>query len=119
MAPLEAPLRRGFLLPANGLRAPLVRISAGLVGRGPARACPSRWAAFSPQNWSLYDRAIEDYDAAIKIKPDYALAFDSRALAYWLLGDQDKARQDLDRARQIDPSFPSWQDRFHEFEGML
>ena len=54
-----------------------------------------------------------------RLSPDEPDILDSQALAYWLLGDQDKARQDLDRARQIEPSFPSWQDRFHEFEGMF
>ncbi len=43
----------------------------------------------------------------------------SRARAYWLRGEQDKAREDLKRARHLDPSYPTWQERFREFEGMF
>jgi tetratricopeptide (TPR) repeat protein len=63
--------------------------------------------------------ALRDCNESLRRKPDKPAILDSRALAYWLLDDQDSARQDLDRAHQIDPSFPSWQDRFHEFEGMF
>jgi hypothetical protein len=51
--------------------------------------------------------------------PDEPSILDSRALAYWLTGKHEKARQDLERSRQIDPSLPLWQERFHEFEGMF
>jgi hypothetical protein len=44
---------------------------------------------------------------------------DSRALVYWLLGEHDKAQQDLELAREIAPSLPTWQERFREFEGMF
>jgi tetratricopeptide (TPR) repeat protein len=43
----------------------------------------------------------------------------NRALAYWLLGEHDKARQDLEHAHQIAPSFVTWQERFRQFEGMF
>ena len=101
----------------------------------------------------IYERAIQDYDEAIRLDPAYAIAYnnrcwiyglmhrpndalrdcnqslrlspddpatlDSRALAYWLLGEHDTARQDLERAREIDPLYPNWQERFHEFEAMF
>jgi regulator of sirC expression with transglutaminase-like and TPR domain len=65
------------------------------------------------------DEALADCNASLRLRPDDPDALDHRALAYWLLGDQHKARQDLDHARQIDPSYPAWQDRFHGFEGMF
>jgi hypothetical protein len=36
-----------------------------------------------------------------------------------LLDEQGKARQDLEPARQIAPSFATWQERFQQFEGMF
>ena len=41
---------------------------------------------------------------------------DNRALAYWLLGEHDKAQRDLELAREINPSRPTWQERFREFD---
>jgi tetratricopeptide (TPR) repeat protein len=44
---------------------------------------------------------------------------DSRAFAYWLLEEHEKARKDLDQAREIDSSHLTWQERFHEFEEII
>ena len=49
------------------------------------------------------DRAIEDFDAAIKIEPDYPLAFGNRAIAYHRKGDLDRAITDYDAAIRLDP----------------
>ena len=51
--------------------------------------------------------------------PDQPAILDSRALAYWLLNEKDKARQDLERAHQLDPSSPTWEERFRDFEDMF
>src|SRR5215469_7095242 len=50
-----------------------------------------------------YDRAIADYDQAIKLKPDYAHAFGNRGLAYAHKGDPDSAVRDYDEAIRLDP----------------
>ena len=42
-----------------------------------------------------YDRAISDYNKAIEIDPEYALAFFNRGVAYFKKGDCDKAREDF------------------------
>jgi tetratricopeptide (TPR) repeat protein len=65
------------------------------------------------------DKALEDCNEGLRLQPDSAATLDSRALAYWLLGDHDNARRDLIRAREINPRFAQWQDRFREFEGMF
>ena len=44
------------------------------------------------------ERAIEDYDEAIRLNPQFANPYAGRALAYTLLGDDTKAQQDADRA---------------------
>ena len=51
-----------------------------------------------------YDLAIKDFDQAIAINSEIAVAYSSRALAYELKGDHDQARADSDRAIQLDPA---------------
>ena len=51
-----------------------------------------------------YDRAIEDYDQAILLKPSYAKAFVNRGNAWLRKGDPDRAIQDYDEALRLDPS---------------
>ena len=49
---------------------------------------------------SLIGRAEEGLpycERALSIDPDYGLAYDSRGLAYALLGDYEKAVEDFDR----------------------
>jgi tetratricopeptide (TPR) repeat protein len=50
-----------------------------------------------------YDRAIQDYDEAIRLKPDYANAFDSRGNSYRHMGQYDSAIQDYDQAIRLKP----------------
>src|ERR1700687_2230729 len=49
------------------------------------------------------DRAIEDYDQAIRLDPNYANAFNSRGVAYQNKGDNARAIQDYDQAIRLDP----------------
>ena len=49
-----------------------------------------------------YDRAIQDYDRAIELDPDYA-AYNNRGSAYWHKGDYHRSIQDYDRAIALDP----------------
>ena len=65
------------------------------------------------------EEALQDCDEALRLLPDQPEILDSRALAYWLLGDKDKARRDLERAHQLDPSVPTWDERFKEFERLF
>src|SRR6266540_1924064 len=50
-----------------------------------------------------YDRAIADYDQAIKLKPDDAYAYNSRGLAYSKKGLLDRAIADYDQAIRLKP----------------
>jgi tetratricopeptide (TPR) repeat protein len=63
--------------------------------------------------------ALQDCNSSLRLVPDTPLFLDSRALVYWLLEKHGVAQQDLERAREIDPGFPTWQERFREFEGMF
>jgi tetratricopeptide (TPR) repeat protein len=63
--------------------------------------------------------AFSDCDEALKRLPDRPEVLDSRALAYWQLGELDKAREDLARAHEIEPSFPTADERVGQFEEMF
>ncbi len=49
------------------------------------------------------DRAIADYDAALQLDPDYALAFCDRGVAYSTKGDRLRAIAEYDEAIRRDP----------------
>jgi tetratricopeptide (TPR) repeat protein len=52
---------------------------------------------------SDYDRAIADFNEAIRLDPKYALAFYQRGNAYGRKGDPDRAIADLDEAIRLNP----------------
>ena len=88
------------------------------------RLDPSHAWAYNNRCWNhallrQATEALRDCDEALRLLPDRPEILDSRALAYWLLDDHEKAKQDLERARQQDPSLPTWQERFRDFEGMF
>src|SRR5262245_32605798 len=51
------------------------------------------------------DSAIQDYDRAIRLKPDYAYAFLNRGAAYDDRGEHDRAIQDYEQAMRFKPGF--------------
>jgi len=51
------------------------------------------------------DRAIADYDEAIRLEPKYALAYRNRGLVYSDKGDNDRAIADYDEAIRLDPKY--------------
>lgn len=48
-----------------------------------------------------YDRALADFTKALAIDPAYALAYESRAIAYYHLGDYARAWADVERAQAL------------------
>ena len=50
------------------------------------------------------DRAIADYDEAIRLQPDYANAHIYRGSAYFEKFDFDRALQEFDQALRIEPN---------------
>ena len=52
-----------------------------------------------------YDRAIQDYDVAIRLDPTYPKPFNNRGLAYQKKGDYDRAIKDFDEAIKLDPKY--------------
>jgi tetratricopeptide (TPR) repeat protein len=51
-----------------------------------------------------YDRAIEDYDQAIRLNPNYAEAYNNRGLAKRAKGDFAGGDADIAKAKQLNPS---------------
>jgi len=55
-----------------------------------------------------YDRAIADFDEAIRLNPKAANAFNDRAIARRAKGDLDSAIADYSEAIRLDPKFASF-----------
>lgn len=51
------------------------------------------------------DRAIADYDAALKVDPAYAEALNSRGMAWRAKGDRRRALTDFDAALRLKPDY--------------
>ena len=52
-----------------------------------------------------YDRAVADYDRAIRLRPDYAFHYYNRGIAYSDKGEYDRAIADFDQALRLDPDY--------------
>jgi len=52
-----------------------------------------------------YAHAIQDYDQAIRIKPNYPEAFNNRGYAYYHQQDYDRAIQNYDQAIKLNPNY--------------
>ena len=61
-----------------------------------------------------YDRAISDYDQAIAINPDFAVALNNRAWAYFRAGQGPKGLPDVEKSLKLNPlSEHTWDTRAH------
>jgi tetratricopeptide (TPR) repeat protein len=52
-----------------------------------------------------FDKAITEYDAAIRIAPEDPEAYHNRAIAYREQGDNQRASDDFRKARELDPAY--------------
>src|SRR5258708_7345356 len=52
-----------------------------------------------------HDRAIEDFDQALRLDSNYAFALQSRGAAYFNKGQYDRAIQDYDQPLRLAPSY--------------
>jgi GlpG protein len=87
---------------------------ACLVGILFLAAVPLVWCPWSPTWLSVkaydahvgeeYERALDLYSRVIRMEPENAWAYENRALVHEALSEPEKARDDLRRAREIDPS---------------
>lgn len=63
------------------------------------------WRGNSWYNIKEYDNAISDYDKAIEIKDNYALAFYNRGFAWVFKNEYQNAIEDYRKAIEIDPNY--------------
>src|SRR5262245_34891774 len=73
---------------------------------GPALAMTFNNRGNAYQSKSEYQRAIQDYDEAIRLDPDSALAYNNRGSAFQHMGNYDRAIQDYDQAIRLDGTSP-------------
>lgn len=69
--------------------------------RPDAEALLQRGMAYASQG--EWDKAIRDYDEALRLEPANAWAYGIRGTAYYDKGDFDRAIQDFDQALRLDP----------------
>ena len=68
-----------------------------------ARAFYNRGRALSDKGQN--DRAIQDFDQAIRLDPEYPDAFNNRGVAYAGKGQFERAIEDYDQAIRLDPNY--------------
>ncbi len=52
-----------------------------------------------------YDRAIAEYNQALRLDPNYVYAYNNRGLVYYNLKDYDRAIADYNQALKLDPHY--------------
>jgi tetratricopeptide (TPR) repeat protein len=75
--------------------------AADLPDKSLAYVFNNRGASY--RNLNRYNQAIEDYDAAIRLNPEYATAFYNRGIAYDRKGFYGLAIDDFDTAIRLNP----------------
>ena len=75
-------------------------------GRGLAELLDYR--GFEYRQKRNYDRAMADYDEAVRVAPQYAHAFSARANAWQTRGDNDRAIADYGAAIRLNPDNASY-----------
>ena len=62
---------------------------------------PTTTGVLRIEDLGQHQRAIQDYDQAIRLNPRYAEAYNNRGIAYKNLGQHQRAIQDYDEAIRI------------------
>ena len=65
---------------------------------------PTRTEALAKANLKEYSEAIADYDKAIELDPNFALAYYNRGITYRELGKEEEAKEDFKKAQELDPT---------------
>ncbi len=81
-----------------------------VLNRGARETQSDRATAYNNRGWSYsdkgdHDRAIPDFDEAIRLDPKLAIAFVNRGWSYERKGDYDRAIADYDEAIRLDPKY--------------
>ena len=90
---------RGFRLLLVSLVAALTIVACG--GNGDAESHYEQGRDYSDDRF--FEQAIDEFDASLRIDPEYADAYASRGTAYFRLGEYAQALADYDAALRINP----------------
>ena len=77
--------------------------SGRLDGGGRSKALVNR--GFTYRKMGELDQALIDYDAAIRLQPDFATSYNNRGYVHVLKRQIDQAIRDFDKAIELDPKF--------------
>jgi Flp pilus assembly protein TadD len=83
----------------------LLAAAAAWAQKGPSSAQDYVERGNTYLEQGMYDKAIADYNAAIKLAPNDAWAYNGRGLAYYHKEMYDKAIADYNAALKIDPGY--------------
>jgi lipoprotein NlpI len=75
----------------------------GEPAKNDAIACNNRGLAYRDKG--ELDRAIADFNEAVRLDPEFALAYNNRGLAYRDKGEFDRAIADFNEAIRLEPKF--------------
>jgi tetratricopeptide (TPR) repeat protein len=76
----------------------------GMPSEAQSAALAMRALAYSLKG--AYDTAIRDYDQALILVPDFAVALNNRAWAYFRSGKPSLGREDVEKSLALDPTSP-------------
>ncbi|RZM74685.1 tetratricopeptide repeat protein [Leptolyngbya iicbica] len=63
------------------------------------------WRGKTYRLMELYENALDDFNRAIELDPEYQWAMTERSLTHWITGSYEKALQDSNRAIQLNPEY--------------
>ena len=107
---IEGGQNLNFAIPSNDLTVLVARlVPAKPLSKGKQSISAETYFRWGNAKYELglYQSAIADYDTAIRLKPDYAKAYNNRGLAKDNLGQHFAAIADYDTAIRLKPDYAS------------
>ena len=89
-----------------------VSLMSDIISKNPpvgyiTRAYGLRGLAYKAQN--KLNEAIQDFDSAVKLKPDESRNYVNRALTYMMMNENQNALDDFNQATKLDTNQPLYE----------
>ncbi|MBD2104536.1 tetratricopeptide repeat protein [Leptolyngbya sp. FACHB-261] len=104
-ADLQAKFRDSLIKAAEGDNAGAKADCEAVTAQDPESALGQTCASFLAVQAKQWQAAIDRANAALKLDPKQAVAYNNRGSAYYFQGKMGPALQDLNRAIQLNPSY--------------